>query len=73
MRPPSWQVSGNDSNSWGPSNDLARIGIALIVLAVFVVDAPSSEIQPLSASGDALESHYEGGVSLRCIRRTALP
>ena len=33
----------------------------------------SKRIQPLSASGDALESHYEGGVSLRCIRRTALP
>jgi hypothetical protein len=33
----------------------------------------SSRIAPLSAVGDARKSHYEGGVSLRCIRRTAIP
>jgi hypothetical protein len=33
----------------------------------------STRIVPLSVAGDALKSHYEGGVSLRCIRRTAIP
>jgi hypothetical protein len=33
----------------------------------------STRIVPLSVSGDALKSHYEGGVSLRCIRRTTIP
>ena len=33
----------------------------------------SPRIAALSVAGDAMKSHYEGGVSLRCIRRTALP
>jgi hypothetical protein len=33
----------------------------------------STRIVPLSAVGDARKSHYEGGVSLRCIRRTTIP
>ena len=33
----------------------------------------ASRITPLTASGDALKSHYEGGLSLRCIRQTSIP
>jgi hypothetical protein len=37
--------------------------------------APSvaNRITPLSATGEARKQHYEGGLALRCIRRTPLP
>lgn len=37
--------------------------------------APSiaNRVTPLSAVGDARKQHYEGGLALRCIRRTPLP